>query len=77
MDLKFFELDVLVALIYRDADNSWSETLQWFAFIPLKEALFNMSEIDITAVTQDSSTTLADYLLKSVKISQNSNVFFA
>ncbi|VDM24501.1 unnamed protein product [Hydatigera taeniaeformis] len=62
-DLKFFEIDTLVALIYRDADASSTDTPQWFVFIPLEEAFINAPELTPLSVSLASSD-LTDVLLR-------------
>lgn len=63
VDLKFIEIDTLVALIYREADASSTETLQWFVFIPLEEGLSDDPELAPLSVSLASSN-LADVLLR-------------
>ncbi|KAL5112787.1 Anaphase-promoting complex subunit 4 [Taenia crassiceps] len=64
VDLKFIEIDTLVALIYREADASSAETLQWFVFIPLEEMLSDAPELAPLSISLASSN-LADVLLRN------------
>ncbi|VDK32954.1 unnamed protein product [Taenia asiatica] len=64
VDLKFIEIDTLVALIYREADASPTETLQWFVFIPLEEGLSDAPELAPLSVSLASSN-LTNVLLRN------------
>ncbi|KAH9286676.1 Anaphase-promoting complex subunit 4 [Echinococcus granulosus] len=64
VDLKFIEINTLVALIYREADASSTETLQWFIFIPLEQGLSGAPELATLSILLASSN-LTDVLLRN------------
>ncbi|KAM7540151.1 hypothetical protein Aperf_G00000031765 [Anoplocephala perfoliata] len=64
VDLKFFEVSTLTALLYRESDGSSGETLQWIVFISLDESLAIASALPPISLLP-APTTLADYLIRS------------
>lgn len=65
VDLEFFEVSTLAALLYREGDASSGETLQWIVFISLDESLATASALPPISLLP-ASTTLADCSMRFV-----------